>query len=164
MEDGDPVSIGWMNPAQISDLQMQQKNLKARSAYRTARLVVNAVFVMAAVLGVGTVVLWLGAVFSAGSGLVDLPLVARAGLIMASLIYLGVTYVWWTLACAPFDIADACLASSIQDPDVHTTAVVGGGKPRQGGAAKWPEPPAPLIPSPPATRPEDAKYMPGGGR
>jgi hypothetical protein len=155
-----------MNPLLFANLSNHRRLLESGTAYGTARLVLNIGFILAGITGVVAAYVWVttfgGLLLATGGALPDaMVLVNRVLLTGGVLAYVACIYVTWVAVRAFFDIADACLAISLNGPEVHALPSDGDRGPRQGGG-DWPEPPKPLIPTPAAVKPEDAKYLPKG--
>ena len=153
-----------MNPLLFANLRNQRRLLESGTAYATARLLINVLFCVAVVGNVvGGFVLvvlvegpWSAIPGGAPSGMV---FAFRALVTFGTLLSLAVGFASWLTLRAFFDIADACIAISLQRPEEPTPALQSSPSPRP-SPAHWPEPPKPLIPIPEPVNPQDAKYMP----
>jgi hypothetical protein len=108
-----------VNPLQYADLSTQRRLLESRSAYATARVVVNIFFTIAAVGGLlggffEFRVLGEAIVNSSGPFTSGWLFVFRALICLLIPLYIALLYLGWVAARVFFDIADACLAISMQ--------------------------------------------------
>jgi hypothetical protein len=156
-----------MNPLLFANLGTQRRLLQSGTAFGMERVLVNVLFGFVAVGGIFGVFVFLqmGDAYSGVPGVPDSVVFAYRVLpVLAGLVYTMGVVVTWALIRVFLDMADASVAISLGGPEREAVAAPAPApRPRAGGESAWPERPRPLVPFAEAPKPEDVKYMPGGG-